>query len=85
MLVFSARLAKQSLANSSVSGRFEDGWHIAHAYFKEISSCADLASKMIAAHQPGPPDLADLHREYTSTGLGTLLTQLTRVPSSLAT
>lgn len=65
MLVFSARLAKQSLANSSVSGTFESGWHIAHSYFKEISGCAELAGRMIAARQPVPPGLVDLQREYT--------------------
>jgi len=65
MLVSSARLAKQSLANSSLSGTlFESGWKIAHVYLKQISDCAELAGKMIAARQSVPPGLVDLQREY---------------------
>jgi len=65
MLVSSARLAKQSLANSSLSGTlFESGWDIAHAYLRQISDCAELAGKMIAARQPAPLALVDLQREY---------------------
>jgi hypothetical protein len=65
MLVFSARLAKQSLANSSLAGAlFESGWDIAQVHLKEISGCAELAGKMIAARQPMPPGLVDIQREY---------------------
>ncbi len=65
-LLLSARLAKQSLINSSLSGNLHDtGFPIARVYQRQIASCAEVGGRMIASSKAVPPDLEAIQRENT--------------------